>query len=338
MNIRPASEFLSGEPGLYEGVEDSVYHGFDACSNSRFSKLFLSPAHLKYDIDVGFKDTPAKKFGRALHKLILEPLDFAARYDIAKTCGGKIKSGDRKGEQCTSTGSVRISGVWYCGTHKPKPVGGADLVFDSVEVLSGDDHQTLQTMKTALRKNVAVERIFSFGGGRELSALWIHAETGLLMKCRIDFYAPDVGLLIDYKTTKSLSKDFGLTHEHVVWENEDASAFVSKKLDVVISWAVYNYGYHRQAALYLMAMAALGLKLEDFLIIAQEKEPPHMAVTFRVRDDALKAGRTQLAPLFETYARCKKTNRWPGYANDQVLSLDLPEGAYNKIYDEELEV
>lgn len=325
MNILPASEFLSGEPGLFEGVEDSVYHSFDAGSSSRFSKLYLSPAHLKYDIDVGFQDTPAKKFGRALHKAILEPLDFAARYDVAKPCVGVLGSGERKGQKCGGGGSVRISGEWYCGKHKPK--SESELIFDSVEVLSGDDHKKLQTMKTVLRRNTAAERIFSFGGGRELSALWIHEPTGLLMKSRIDFYAPDIGMLVDYKTTRSLATEFGLTHEHVDGD----------KFDVVISWAVYKYGYHRQAALYLMAMAALGLKLKDFLILAQEKDPPYPAVTFRIQDTAIEAGRSQLAPLFETYARCKKTNRWPAYVDDQVLSLDLPESAYNKIYDEELE-
>lgn len=333
MTILPASEFLSGEPGLYEGVSDSVYHGFDAGSNSRFSKLYLSPAHLKYDIDVGFQDTKDKRFGRAMHKLTLEPLDFAARYDVARPCVGVLGSGERKGQKCGGGGAVRISREWYCGKHKPK--SESELIFDSVEVLSGDDHKKLQTMKTALRRNTAAERIFSEGGGRELSALWIHEATGLLMKCRIDFYAPDIGMLVDYKTTRSLATEFGLTHEHVIWSNKDS--FVSKKLDVVISWAVYKYGYHRQAALYLMAMAALGLKLKDFLIIAQEKDPPYSAVTFRIRGDAIEAGRSQLAPLFETYARCKKLNQWPAYVDDQVLSLDLPEAAYNKIYDEELE-
>lgn len=316
MNIRHASEFKFGEPGLYRDVPDSTYHAFNACSNSRLSLLKQSPAKLKHAIDnPDDTETPAKIFGRAAHAAILEPMQFAQKFDKARQCHGETKGGDR----CSYNGKERHGGKWYCGRHAPEGEP------QNVTALSEDDYDAVLGMRKAVDAHRAASHILSFGGGSELSALWIHEETGQLCKMRIDFYAPDVGILVDYKTSRDLESQFGVT-----WE------FFQSDLACLESKALYNYGYHRQGAFYLLGMRALGLNLKDFVVLAQEKDAPFQVVAMRIRDDALKAGKSELDRLISLYAECEREDTWPAFPDGKIIDVTLPEWAFKRIYDTEV--
>lgn len=316
MNILPASEFKSGEPGIYRDVPDSEYHAFDACSNSRLSLLKVSPAKLKSAIDnPDTTETPAKIFGRAAHAAVLERMQFATKFDKARRCHGEKKDGSR----CSYNGKARYSGKWYCDRHAPEGEP------QNVTALPEADYDAVLAMRKAVDQHRAASHILSFGGGAELSALWIHEETGQLCKMRIDFYAPDVGILVDYKTSRDLESQFGVT-----WE------FFAQDLGCLESKALYNYGYHRQGAFYLLGMRALGLNLKDFILLAQEKDAPYQLVPMRIRSDALEAGRSELERLIHQYAECDKSNNWPTYPDGKIIDVTLPQWAFNRIFDAEV--
>ena len=317
MTIRPPEEFKSGEPGLYANVPEHTYHAFNACSNSRLSLLKQSPAKLKHTIDnPDTSDTPAKIFGRAAHAAVLEPMEFAQKYDKARQCHGTLADGET---QCSYNGKARYSGKWYCGRHAPEGEP------QNVTALSESDYDAVLGMKEAVYAHRAASHILSFGGGSELSALWIHEETGQLCKMRIDFYAPDVGVLVDYKTTNDLEKQFGVT-----WD------FFDGPLVTLESKALYNYGYHRQGAMYLMGMRALGLNLKDFVVLAQEKDAPFQVVAMRIKGDALEAGKSELDRLISLYAECEREDTWPTFPDGKIIDVTLPEWAFKRIYDTEV--
>lgn len=88
--------------------------------------------------------------------------------------------------------------------------------------------------------------------------------------------------------------------------------------------AIYNYGYHLQAAAYIDAAQAVGHATDAaFVLIAQEKTPPYLVTVVQPDPPALDIGRDQNRRALELYAECTATGRWPGYTDD-VAEIALP--------------
>lgn len=56
-----------------------------------------------------------------------------------------------------------------------------------------------------------------------------------------------------------------------------------------------------------------------------ENEPPYAINVFRASQDFLNAGRTKVRELYELYASCKKSDKWPSYSSE-IKDLNLPKG------------
>lgn len=173
------------EPGVYENVEASVYHSWDAASNSRLSILRRSPAHLKAYIDRGREDTDAFRIGRAFHAAVLEPDVFSEKY--ARTspgCDRRTKAGKDE---------------W------------ASLIITHGDgfVLKYDEYQTILSMTQGVLDHPKASKLFNHEGKNELSLVWDDAETGVRCKCRIDAYRPKLtpgGVVGDLKSTRDASR------------------------------------------------------------------------------------------------------------------------------------
>lgn len=172
------------------------------------------------------------------------------------------------------------------------------------QVLRADDYELCLRMREAVLAHPAAREILGAPGEREVSALWHHegAPTGLLCKGRIDHLAAGAPLVADLKTTRDASPE---AFERSLWQ----------------------YGYHRQAAFYTHGLAALGHPIDDFLFVCVERTPPHGVAVYRISDDAVEAGWRQLTQLLETYDRCCRSGRWPGYSNE-IQSVTLPRWAW----------
>jgi hypothetical protein len=286
-------------PGVYPGVPMIEYHRWPGASNSRLSKIRQSPAHLKAYLD---EPTDAAHFaiGRATHSAILEPDDFGASYVMPEQCGA-TKKGD--GLRCANAGVSLINGEWFCGVHA-KGVGAPDT---SKIVLPPADYSAIQKMRDSVMAHPKASRLLSGKGEVELSATWNDAGTGVLCKARLDRYSPAIagGAIVDIKTTRDASP----------------RAFES---------AIYNFGYHRQAAMYLAAARATGLNAEHFVVVAVEKEPPYAVAVYRITEGAIMAGEEQLKPLLALYAKCVETDTWPGYS-ENIEDIAIPAYAWNQI-------
>lgn len=73
------------QPGVYDGISNSDYHGGQGISKSGLDLLARSPMHLKWAMDAANDNPPtaAQKIGTAAHALILEPEVFAQEYCLA---------------------------------------------------------------------------------------------------------------------------------------------------------------------------------------------------------------------------------------------------------------
>jgi exodeoxyribonuclease VIII len=128
----------------------------------------------------------------------------------------------------------------------------------------------------------------------EQSIYWTDEETGLQFKTRPDIWSPK--MVVDLKTTN----------------NANLYSFSRSALD---------YGYYLQAGMAFEACRAIGKPFEMFVILACEKEEPHVPAVYIMKDDALKFGVEQ----FNTYKRrlkqCLDSNKWEGYL---VQELGVP--------------
>ncbi len=169
-----------------------------------------------------------------------------------------------------------------------------------------NDEQAVQAhaMAQAVKNSPHAAALLERASQREVSAIW-QDKTGLTCKARFDALSEDpaAAFALDLKMTIDASPQG-----------------FERSLD--------NYGYARQAAFYLAGAAKLGLAIEDFVIVAVEKDPPYLVAVHRVSDAALEAATRELRPLIEAYWLAERTGDWKGY---EPRDTDLPGWARKRI-------
>ena len=109
---------------------------------------------------------------------------------------------------------------------------------------------------------------------------------GIQCKVRPDVWRNKI--VVDYKTTN------------------DASPYAFQS-------SAYKYGYYLQCGMIVAAMAAINRPIEKFVIIAQEKEPPHAIGIYDFDYDAMQYGLQLFDSLIDSYILCLETGSWPSY-------------------------
>lgn len=167
------------------------------------------------------------------------------------------------------------------------------------DILTEDEHAQCLALAAAVRANTNAAPYLS-GGRAEVTALWTDAVYGLDCKARLDFEA-SVRALVDLKTTRDASPE-GFAREALRFQLHVQAAF-------------YCDGYE----------AATGQRL-PYVLVAVEKEPPHVVQVYRVPEAILALGRETYRELLGQLADCRRESRWPGYASGE-LELTLPRWA-----------
>lgn len=176
------------------------------------------------------------------------------------------------------------------------------------EILTEAEMATCLDLSVAVRNNPVAAQYVS-GGKGEQTALWTDRVYQLECKARLDFVA-DCGALVDLKTTR------------------DASPGGFSK----VAWA---YQYHVQAAWYSDGYEAATGKRLPYVLVAVEKEAPHVVQVYRVPDAILDLGRETYRNLLGTLVDCRKASAWPGYST-AAMELELPRWAVSFADDEDL--
>ncbi len=186
---------------------------------------------------------------------------------------------------------------------------GAGYVLKAVPSKTDPGYDGIVAMKDAVwSKKVTKDRLT--GGEAELTGIAQDPETGVMFKFRPDYrkVINGVSQITDYKTTRDASED----------------AFRK---------SIWNFGYHRQAALYVLGMALLDEPTDDFVFMAQEKKPPYAVAFWDLDLGALDAGMQQVRNGLRHYAECLSSDKWPGYP-DEVRSISLLEWHFREVDDE----
>lgn len=168
--------------------------------------------------------------------------------------------------------------------------------------LRPSEWEQVHEMARVLREHPLAGPLLRPGSGvPEQSIFWRDRPTGIWRRARLDWLpnpAPGQRMIVpDYKTAVSAHPD-------------------------AIDRAIDQFGYHVRAAWYLDGMHALGLAPEDavFVLVVQEKTPPYVVTVAEIDGPTMRVGRRKARQAIDIYVRCTETGRWPGYADDVVLS------------------
>lgn len=172
-------------------------------------------------------------------------------------------------------------------------------------VLSPEVWDQLHSMRDAVHNHPAAHALLtSVPGEAEKSVYWIDPTTGVLCRCRPDWWRDDY-VLVDVKTT------------------DDASPEGFAK-------SMANWRYDVQAPYYMDGVKlATGRDVKAFVFIAVEKKPPYAVGVYVLDSASLELGRAQYQHDLRVYAECLANDNWPGYG-DKIQTINMPAWHANK--------
>ncbi len=277
-------------PGFELDVPADVYHRRElGVANNTALKILRerSPAHYRAWVDGQEQpETPAFLFGRAYHCRVLEPERFAAEF-VAEPVGAPPRptSAMREAKKPSESSIARVA-YW----------DGWDAENAGKTMLSAEDAERIEAMYAALMAVPLAAGIMR-DGYSEVTMRWTDEPTGIPCKARADWWVPG-RFFMDLKTT------------------DDASPAGFRR-------SVAAYGYHVQHAHYCDAARALGQPVRNYLILAQEKEPPYVCGVYHIDAEAEARGFELRERGLQTLRNCLDTDTWPGYGTG-ITELSLP--------------
>lgn len=154
-------------------MTEQQYRTHPGVNKSTLWEMRKSPAHYKYALEHQTeKDTPALRFGRALHTAILQPEEFKQNYVVAPDIDRRTKAGREEWER-------------FLDVNRGK------------DVLSQDDYDTINGMYESVWNDDTAADLLN-GCLTETPLFWTDEATRIRCKCRLDAHKD--GIVVDLKS------------------------------------------------------------------------------------------------------------------------------------------
>ncbi|ADV46453.1 PD-(D/E)XK nuclease-like domain-containing protein [Nitratifractor salsuginis] len=256
-------------------MTNAEYHAAEGISASDFRLLEKSPLH--YEHKELFKlEGPQFNLGTLVHKMVLEP----------DTLGDEFVKEDFEGcELNKNSKAYKEANALFLEECQGKTVVPVN-VWEQAEAMA--------------RNVMAIAGGLLQGGKAEQSIFADDKLYEVRRKCRPDYYRPDLGIVIDLKTTADGSE----------------RGFAK---------SLYQYRYHRQAAWYLDTMQMAGHNAETFIFITVETSKPYMVDIWEIEPLSIEAGRENYNTLLAQYHNYKTK----GVANI-VKPISIPDWGFKE--------
>jgi hypothetical protein len=273
------------QEGMYVGIANEQYHANRTAISSTWLKIIdrHSPWHLRSYLDSPpAEPTPALAIGSAVDCLIFEPEKFNEQFIVAPELNLRTKAGREEMAALKATAAKTYQTVLKLNQHT----------------------EALETA-ASVRTNPRMADILKRGVPQPVF-IWKDPVTGLLCKCKVDWYDEKDGTVYDLKTAREGSP----------------SAFAK---------AVANYGYHIQQAFYSDGIRALGKPVRRFVFCVQEKPDdrytfkadPRLMSFYELSQEDDDAGRDAYASALSAIDFCITNDEWAGYTDD-IITITRP--------------
>lgn len=281
--------------GVHPDIPAEAYHErrLDV-ANATGLKLISarSLAHFRDYIENpdGNRETPALRFGKALHCATLEPDVFAATYAVLPEDAPQRPTAAMLNARKRSPESEARCNWW----------SDWEAEHGDRIVLSNADYDRAQRMADSVRAHPVAAGLL-VGGEREITFSWRDEETGLDCKARADLYAPGQ-FLMDLKSCVDASPE-GFAR------------------------AVAGYRYDLQQAHYIEGIRNCGDKIDWMVFLAVESESPYVCQPYVLDEMAEQRGWKLRQSALAKQAEAVRTGSWRGYSTE-LLPLTLPAWAH----------
>ena len=177
------------------------------------------------------------------------------------------------------------------------------------ELLTEDEHAEIVATAQAFGKYAGLTTLLG-SAGRIIEEPIYFELFGEPFKCKPDCVIPSAKVIIDIKTTASVKP---------------------RKF----AWSAIDYGYHRQAAIYMHACEEKYQAEFRFLFACVEKKYPFEVAVFEFDGRSITDGVDQVEKLVEEYQRRRQQNDWLPNHSKGIVSLQLPRVEHFRYEDNE---
>jgi hypothetical protein len=312
--------------GVYSGISNAEYHGGPGVSKSGLDQIAKSPAHFKQAREEGYTPpTPSQRQGTLAHSYILEhetfwdlhalpfeapegALDTVAEIkEYLKFLGQKIPSSAKKAELLDLVRAADPD-VYILDDERAKYAAEVD----NREIITAEELEKLEGMRASIMAHPKAGPLLEAGSGvAELSCYWKDPETGVLCRCRPDFWRHD-GVIVDLKTARDASPK-GFMKSIEGWRYYVQHAFYMDGIEAAQdqSWMTV----HDEA----------GMPAPNaFIFVSVEPFAPYAVGVYHLDPVSIEIGRREYREDVARYAECMRTGKWPAYS-DRIESISLPE-------------
>ncbi|RKT35311.1 SAP domain-containing protein [Roseovarius halotolerans] len=309
--------------GIFAGKSNADYHGGPGKSKSTLDLVRRSLAHFKHaqDSTDEREETAAMLLGSATHCAALEPDEFEKEYALpfdASEWPDALATTDEIKARLKDHG-LKISGRKDELIERLREADPGVQILDDLKAMHAEeaDGKTILTpaqwrdvvgMRDAVREHPRIRKLLTNPRGKaELSAYWIDEETGLLCRCRPDWWVGDV--VFDLKTT------------------DDAREHSFER-------SIEKFRYYVQAPFYLDGLRKAieqgdeplpeGLEVpRHFVFGAIEKKAPYLTAVYVLEPESMEIGRREIREDLSALADAIGRDDWPGYSRD-IKPIGLP--------------
>jgi hypothetical protein len=267
-------------PGIYPGIALDDYFRIPAINSSLVRAAVnhrgeISMEAMKWAMDHPPQRTRAMRFGSLFHCGQLEPAQIMRRYAVMPAYHTDHNNVTAKGKP-TESKSTR---------HYKDQKAEFERANAGREIVEQSEYDQMNFMLRSLATRPQVRQWIGSGGGAEVTRIWRHPDSGLLLKVRIDKEVPGDGIIIDFKTTSDMD-----SFDH----------------------SIYRYGYHIQAVMQADAYAATDANgtLPVPGIVAVESQPPYRCRCHWIDGDRAETARRIYGDVLKLAAVAMKSGAW----------------------------
>lgn len=176
-------EEMKVEKQIINGMSFDDYRRHPSVANSDLTQIAKSPAHYQFYKTNPQDETDAMIFGRALHKLLLEPEKFDTEFVYAPEFNMRTKDGKAALDAFTTENKGK-------------------------QVLFSKDKEELGGIVKSINDNSFVRNILNMRSVREVSIFWTDKETGVECKGRPDLILTEEHIIVDLKSSRDAGADY----------------------------------------------------------------------------------------------------------------------------------